>query len=207
MMHDVVGGSIDRRSRSTVAQGTDSIRNNEDRRGLQSEVLVELMVTTMINRSGGAEGFTYFLSTRPGWAGDYISRYLGQKQIDLSTLKRHQRPSASLSPTTSTHNHPEPSRPPRNSYGPVRWISLTLRQTTASSASRVDTQRSRKSVSVQSNSPWLSLTHIPPCRRRYIEPVVLATKHRITHHFPRNLWRRVQGPRCNFERDRRPQED
>ena len=79
----VLCGSSDRRSRPTMAQGTDSIRtNNKDRRGLQEKVLVRLMVTAIINRNGGAEDFV-FLSTRPNWADDYISGYLGQKQIDF----------------------------------------------------------------------------------------------------------------------------
>jgi hypothetical protein len=49
VIHVLLGGNTDRRSQSTVAQGGDSIRENKERRGLQSKVLARLMVTTMIS--------------------------------------------------------------------------------------------------------------------------------------------------------------
>jgi len=48
---DVLGGNSDRRSRSTVAQGTKSTKSDKDRGGLASKVFVGLMVTRMINRT------------------------------------------------------------------------------------------------------------------------------------------------------------
>ena len=49
VIHVLLGGNTDRRSQSTVAQGGDSIRENKERRELQSKVLARLMVTTMIS--------------------------------------------------------------------------------------------------------------------------------------------------------------
>ena len=64
------------------------------------------MVTTVVNRNRVED---FVLSTSLNGAGDYISRYLSQKQIGLSTLKRHRRPPVSPSPNHQT-SLPQPAR-------------------------------------------------------------------------------------------------
>ena len=140
-----------------------------------------LMVTTMINRNGGAEDFIFCCSphqARPSrWAHDYISWYLSQKQIDLWTLKRHHRSSVpSLSPSTQT-------RPSATDNSFRRYPEFHMDRYVRSCHSPfinrlnclgLDTQRLRKSVSVQSNSSTPSFTHIPPDRRRYPQSAILS---------------------------------
>ena len=142
-------------------------------------------------------------------AGDYISRYLGRMQIDLSTLKRHQRPPVALSPQppdTSTHNQSEPLRH-QETHGPVCWIPHFPSNThlifiacryakiekvgqypIRSAVVTLDPHPTPQAKVAQTRNPGRPTSNDP-------------------HHFPRNLRRRVQGPRCDLERNRRPQED
>jgi hypothetical protein len=124
------------------------------------------------------DGKSKWTSWKFGFLGDYISRYWAKSKLILVGFKTPPAAiclSPSQPPDTPARTQPESLRPPRNSYGPVRWISLALCQTNISSASRVDTQRSRKSVSVQSDSSLSSSTHILPHRRRYLEHQILAS--------------------------------